>query len=438
MIRAAGRRTRSRPPWSKKRRRLAIILGIVLTLVIPALVWRARLAGEVRDALTELEAQGVPLTLQQLNDRLPAIPDGENAATVYREAARVYEDIPPHQREQLPFAGNARINPRGPLEQEALEAMRALVARNDPALVLLREAAMLPAARYIDAYSPGADTPSHHGQALETLVRLLCCQAILHAEAGDPARAMAALGDALAASQSLAHDGFPASLARQWALDGHILRALERVLSTAAPAGETLAPFEAYFTPERRATRIRQVVETDLCLFIARLRERRRPGLFRSIIVSAGVGDLNLRARLRAGMLALEWADASYDRRAVLESRYDDLYRQWIRRPLLYVTVLRYEPVARWASFRAALDQAAVAQAGLAVYRFQAARGRFPEELDALVPEALDSVPRLASTGEPVHDRPVAGGLEVHNGVEGNQRAHFFVYRGMPGQSELN
>lgn len=425
---AGGHTRRAKAPWVQKRRRLLMAIGLMLLLVLPAFVWRARLAGDVREKLASLEARGLPLTLEALDARLPAIPGGDTAASRYLEASRLYQDGGAEQRRLLPFVGDTPLAPRGPLAPESLDAMRALVAANGPALAALREASRLPETPYYAHYGFGADTARTPVSALIPLAPLLCCQALLYAESGDAGNAIETLIDALALSRSLATDGLALNLAHQWNMQQQLLQALERVLNVAPPPAATLTPFVDDFTPGLREAQVRRMLETETCLFVARLRGRTRGGIFKSVIVSAGVGDINLRAYLQAADIALGWPEATFGERALLETQYADVLKRCSKHPLLFVTLERYSLPARWAYFRDQLDRAAVAQAGLALYRYQQATGRYPEEMDALAPAYLPEVPSLASTGGPVAYRTLPGGAEIHNGAEGASRLSFAVY----------
>ena len=393
------------------------MLGLLLLAVLPGLIWRARLGGEVRERVAEVEAAGMPVRLRQLDAGLPEVSEEENAAPRYLEAARHYVDIAPALWDDLPFSGRASIDRAGPLVPDNLAAMRTLVAANGAALAAVRAAAARPDARYIGSYGDGRRPDLGHLESLRPLATLLCSHALVLAEDGRGDDAMAALADALALARSLASDGAFLSLINQWEMESYTVQALERLLHVSAPGDTALAPFLDQFTVARREQQIRRMLEVEQGLFLARIRESRRRGLLRNLVVSAGVGDLNLRAGLQCMTIALEWPDADFSERQRLEADYKNAYRRFARNELLYATFLTHSVSVRFPFYREHLDRAAVAEVALAIYRYRESNGAFPETPDALVPAFLDALPVLASSGGPVVYEVLPEEVVVHNGA---------------------
>src|SRR5690606_17477604 len=107
-----------------------------------------------------------------------------------------------------------------------------------------------------------------------------------------------------------ASDGTFLSLISQWEMESEIQETLAYVFYTYACDDAALAPFVAHFTVARREQQIRRMLEVEQGLFLARIRESRRRGLLKNLVVSAGIGDLNLRAGLVCMAIALEWPGA--------------------------------------------------------------------------------------------------------------------------------
>ena len=166
--RPESRRGRVRSPWARKRWRIGMLLALCALCLLPLLYWRAQLTADVRASLEAVEARGEPVTFADLEARLPQVHETENAALLYLEAARLFQELPADSRAALPFLGETRVSPTAPLTPAQRGAIQSLMDHNTAVRASLREAASLPAARYVRDYGRLAVDMSH----LET-VRLL-------------------------------------------------------------------------------------------------------------------------------------------------------------------------------------------------------------------------------------------------------------------------
>jgi hypothetical protein len=66
----------------------------------------------------------------------------------------------------------------------------------------------------------------------------------------------------------------------------------------------------------------------------------------------------------------------------------------------------------RWALIATTTDQARL---GCALERYRLAQGRYPENLDALVPESIPALPHDVMTGEPLRYRPAPDGYVLYS-----------------------
>lgn len=419
---SASRRRVAPSPWAKKRRRLVFVLGALVLPLVPVLWWRVALARDVRQSIAALEARGLPVRFAQLNTRQSLTPS-ENAAERYFEAAQAYQDVAAAIRAQLPFVGQPLVEPGVPLAPETRDALQAFVDANAPTLNLLREATAVPDARYVLEYGTVADVS--HLEKLRPLAALLCCQALASLENNAPSQADQSLRSALALSQSLANDGYLASLSCAWEMERQVLSVLERLLHTGELGAGSLAPYSTRFAPTSRLAQIQAVLEVEQGVFIARIREGRQRGVFKQIIVSAGVGDLNLQAYLEASALVQQWINADWASRDGIEAEYGRLSARWNEHPLLYVTLQRFSPPCDWKRFRRTLDEAVVVEVALAAYDYRLENGRYPSF-------AGDMEPRFLRESAPLSNRPegavlehLAGGARVHNGALGDNEIDF-------------
>ena len=79
------------PAPSRLRRRLLtalfILLGLALLLVTLVIVWRTNLSSKVDARLKAIRADGFPTSAAELDQWYTAVPDKENAALIYLQAA---------------------------------------------------------------------------------------------------------------------------------------------------------------------------------------------------------------------------------------------------------------------------------------------------------------------------------------------------------------
>lgn len=407
-----------RTPWARRRRRLITIALLILCLLAPGILWRARLAGEVRGQLAAYTARGLPVTLAALNQRLPDPPAEENAAVLYLDAYRTFR--PPDD--------SVALRAETP-SLENVEAMAHLVATNGEALALLYRAAALEEARYIGTYNPGPLTDVDHLQPLKTMSLLLRSQVVTATERGMPDEVSAGLRVMVALAHSLAHDGLYVSLLYQWELERQIQDTLQWVLPRVAMDVSELIDLERFFAAKRRDDAIRHMLETEQCLFVARIREGTRRNGIRTLLMASGVGDLNLRASLSLGDIALTWPTVPYAERMEVETRYATKFRAEVDRRILLATLRGNGLPASWTFFRDQLDEARVAHIGLAVYRYRRVHGVYPETLAALVPDYLAASDLVLTTGKPAEWVVTEGGVEVNSGTAEKDRLFFRLPR---------
>lgn len=409
------RRRRKDTPWSRKRRRLLLIGGCLLLPLVPAVALRLGLAREARDLVVAAEARGIPVTAEALNARLPVFDTEaqENIAARYLAAARAYTPPPGGEPVSLPFFNGPTPAPPDTLDPVQRDILSAHVEANAAVIDDLLTINAVGPARYLDSYPLSRRDRLPHLGDLQPLVSLLCAASLLHAEAGEGDRAIAALDAAAGLARSLEHDGLHTGLQFQWSMERTIIDALEYVLWRTPPDPDRLEAFARQFSVAAREARLRQVLETELGLFVARIREGRSGGFGRRAVLSAGVGDVNLREALVAGEWLLAWPEADFEGRQALEAHYASRKKAWERRPLLHATLLRFGPPDEWALFRLGLDRAAVVEVVLAAFRYRHAHGRLPASPADLAPAYLPAIPRLASNDEEPIFEPIDGGITV-------------------------
>ncbi len=415
-LEGGGSRRKARSPWAKKRRRLIVILLVVSALLLPALIWRVGVSREARILLAAMEAAGQPLTMEQINTRFPAPAEGKNGAVLYRQALVDYRDLPPDKLDLLLWRGKKPV-PGEALDPAVREATLEWLGANAGTLEKLKAAAQREQCRYVAPYQPAGYNEPSVLDRLDVLADLTCADAVLLADSHDGAATSDALACALALARSPGQDGLYNTLARQWAMEDQFLEALQYCLSRTEVAESVLQSVETQFGAGRRLDQIRHMVVVEQCLFLGRIREGRRRGMPRNILIATGVGDMNISAHVRLMGEIQDWTKAPVAERSAIERRFDAEMKKLSKRAMLFLTVNVSRPPGYWSFYRKSLDQAALARAAMAVRRYYLAQGRYPDSLEALE-AALPAAERLLpSTGRSITYTVDGGAAELSNGV---------------------
>lgn len=177
---------------------LAILAALIVLPGIPWLICELKWGGELRRELAALEAQGVPLSLQ---DAAPKpIPAERNAATLYLPLFEVNLDpAKPLYTSSGSKHGLSRFETPSTFkagEWDAAEEMRAVLGTPEcqVALAKLREASLRPECVFPVKWDQGAAVLFPHMAQFRQAVRLCSTQALLEAKAGNMAGAVDWLG----------------------------------------------------------------------------------------------------------------------------------------------------------------------------------------------------------------------------------------------------
>lgn len=397
-------------PWGRKRKRAFISFVVLVLLLSPALVWRLRLSGEVRQLVTTQREQGRLLTIEEGHGGPEAFLAEENGAGDIQEAVSGFQPFSQQHLERLPFLSGQQPPAADGFSEEQWEAMEGLVSANVDVVKRLLVAAEKPSIHYPEDYLARSDVgPTDHVATLNALVVLLCCDALLAAESRDTASAWRSLHAALVVIRSLGSDESLDSLYRQWTLETQLLYTLQWVLGKSAPEGDALNAFEAWFTPERRTAQWQRACDVELSVFIARMGRSENRGLFRGLLLAAGVGDLNLKAAFALH----EPMRSGFGLRPAEQLPHEKAYRQVHTdiqaHGLLYATVQRRHRPAHWDVMRQAWAEIVLAEVALAVEAYRVEHGDYPAK--AWVEEKASNG-ALSQLGE-LHYKAGSGSCEL-------------------------
>ena len=196
-------------PTTKPRRRWRWYHGLLLLFLLIVLAfaaWRLALESAYRSEIARLRAQGLPTTFAELNNYYAAVPDPQNAAFHYLEAARQFN--PPTDYTHLPHEfGIQWPEPWEPLTPQTLNAMRQLIDDNTTLLHHVQLAAPLTQARYPLLLDPTVTRVESLPSDLKDVAILLRYKAAVAASASDSAQASDSIINLIRFAAS--HDTYP-------------------------------------------------------------------------------------------------------------------------------------------------------------------------------------------------------------------------------------
>ncbi len=388
----------------------AAVLALGLTL------WNVDLSARAELAIARQEAGAVLLAMTP-----PAVPESENAARLYAEAARDFGEPLREPWRDAVFRG---IDAPEPVDWKG-PAVAARVKPHQDALALLRKAAGLRGYNFdyhpgpLDAVTPsGPQTPK-----LGFAVRLLALDARVRAAEGDLKRAFEDVTAILGIFRHLS--GYP-GLA--WGQEVGAWRTLEDVLRLAPPGKEPLPSLDV---PELFPL-VRKVREEHALLGMVMPVAASQPSLVTEekgkhykpveafLIESVGApaarllvipdelvamrkmfDDYQRSPRKARDETPKDWADL----RKAVESDPTSLYGAIYVKP-------KHQVLLAEGSALAALRE--TARTGLAVAAYQRKHGRYPERIEQLVPEFVAATPTDPRDGQVLRVKRVGEVIVVY------------------------
>jgi hypothetical protein len=360
--------------WSR------LIVGGILLVSAAVLLWvmgSIRAQAELVELVDQVRASSRPTTLAELNDWYVEPPPGENAASLYLEAAKLMTLT--NTAPKIDWLAGT-LPPEG-----AMAAVDAHLAANALAISKAREAMVFPSARYPVDYTkffsnPGLPTWLSRARML---LELLILEANAHAEHGDSSAAVQSMRNAFHVAQSLRDE--PTLLAGMVHL-GMFHLAVEGMASVVARVDLT----------EGEVATLENAVESA---FNPKLLERAFAGeLVFSLDHPYSDGPTFL---LRADKLQFltnlkrlsETGSQSPEEMLIaIKEIQGDVEEQPFARILMPITTISIPNLTRsYISFLESTTKFRAAQVALAVERFRARHGSLPETLDALTPGFLPS-----------------------------------------------
>ncbi len=390
-------------------------------------VFTARLEWELR----KIRQAGHPVTLAELDARYnrPLLA-GENAAPVLQQAFAAMEKVERNAEalaRRLPIVGQAELPPLGqPLEPQMVRLIRRWLDRNRRALDLLHKAGRMKDCRFPLDLTKGFSVELRHLARLRGAVRLLCLEALAAASAGDGSKAAEAIATALKVSRSVHREPFLVSALVRIGCCQLAIWNLERALNIGRRNAQALIPVQQALVAEATDNFLLGAMVGERCVGLSAWAEVRKRGA-RALAGAGGGGDLPLRL-----IPPFLWkADEAF----YLQVMNDYVEALTLPAPRRYIEAARVAKrlearIPRWAILSRMLlpalervfalahrhdAQCEAAAVAIAALRFREKNGRYPDRLEALVPEFIEAVPLDPFDGKLIRYRKVPGGIIVYS-----------------------
>lgn len=423
------------------RGKLAIALGIAAALHAMT-IWNMDVAARQQLGSLHVEAGAVALSVAP-----PRIPDRDNAALVYQrafEAMGRYGDsnpaAPASWEWEQPWKdawtekwtkwdedGEPTLDPRD-------RELRQFLARQSATLGLYRQAA----AKHGCCFDRDYGRPSLAMLLPELLpirdgARLLALDAICSAADGDGKRAIADISSMFGMAEHVRSESLMVSVLVSTVIDRLALNTMQIVLATAHVPAEEL-PAEWVSDDVSYRVLVRRALRSEEALRLATFAQVGE-GQYTvgEIIGAAGGGGFDpqcgrsiLALCYRVFLLADDLA-AHVQFTENINGIANQPYWQAKDRLKRYEEQMHSRPgglmtAVLMPSFSRAMQHVAVAEArrgaarlGLALYRYRARHGRFPEDLGGLVPEFIPALPCDPFDGKPLRLKRTGRGAVVYS-----------------------
>jgi hypothetical protein len=419
------------PPRRRPFLRLAVVLLAVLLLGLGGLgyLWYAR-DQALREALAEADRLDPGWRLAGLEAARAAVPDAENAALQVQAADAL-----------LPKSWLASASSGPSLEEEEVDqakppvrigeatsrALRGELGKAAPALASARRLAEMPRGRYALAWSAdGMGTLMPHTQQVRQVARLLHLDAVLRAHDGDVDGALASCRATLNTGRSVGDEPAVISQLQRLFCQRLAVHGLERALAQAEASEPALAAVQRALDEEGQQPLQLIAVRGERAIihqFLAVTEAGRldRPGYnIKSQTGSYRVDDAADAVRAHSAHAAYLRYLTELVEIAKLppEQQAERLQRPGLEPPPHSIKLLEAlskggNEVETARRFHADLGLLRCAVAGVAAERYRRAHGRWPDRLEALVPDYLSAVPANPFDGRPLVYRRLPDGVVV-------------------------
>jgi hypothetical protein len=403
---------------------LVVLLAVIAAVLLLRAVLNFTTGKELERYLAKAKAEGVALKMKEL---VPDCPDGDNGAILWK-AAEPLVRVENHEVHFPTEAGDSIFYWR-PINAATKAALAPILERNRKAFELMAEAATKPCFVYKDWNDPAYVGRTINALPMIRLTRLLTIDAVVRAEAGDLKGALERCRAGMDFTRKALGDA-PYQMNCLLALADMklCLAGLNRVLSGREVDPVVLADWIKELDPRPwRAQFARWVSGERAVLF----------ELFLDIInavpdaMDSTTSFGQIRNRLFYWLVRpavkseLVWTERHLERlQGTIDRPYFQVREKLIQQsreaealPWYYKAVGSFLPEFHAAAMKEASLEARMlaTRAGLACKIYKRKTGRYPENLEALVPDILPEVPIDPFIGKPLVFRIQDGELLIYS-----------------------
>jgi hypothetical protein len=408
------------------------VTAFVLVVVGTITIWRLSVSRQNRALLKAIAARGEPTNSWALNQSYAAVPDAENAASVWLNGiGQLTAGASAHrtwQKFKLPARGTS-------LNVTNLEFARGIVGSNDTALATFREAAALSKSRYPIDLTRGANTLLPHLAPLKSVARLLQAEALVAVEDRDSRRATEAIRAMLAASRSLSSEPILISQLASCAIDAIAFETAGIVINQLQLNDVELQGLAAVFARSDDTNRLALALVGERAMLLTTLRD---PQVFLSASAGGPPSSQTMADSFQDAVWPVIRATGFFERDFGfgMQAMTTNIGLSRLPDPQRFVARTNWDLVEARAreghyvlsslllpGFSKAISRdtdararARVAQIVFAIERYRLPHnGELPETLSALTPQFLPAVLRDPFDGQPLRFKRLESGYMVYS-----------------------
>jgi hypothetical protein len=438
-------------PPKRRRRRLFWVVAVfalfVLWLAVMYAFFVYWMNRDLRAAMAAADRDNPGgWKLEDIEAHREQVPDEENAALVAMKVKSLLPaawprdmkspDSEPAEKSRDGLAWDVRLDnlpPEVQLDVGLLRRLRESLARVEPAQTEARKLTGMTRGRFPIQWGSNIFQTKLNSQDARTATRLLRYEATLAAQDGDVERALAFVRGILGAARAVGDEPFLISALVRFACDAQAVQALERALAQGEPSQRELEAVQALLEKEAAEP-----------IFLRAVRGE-RGGLHKLLLsIEQGTMDLSELEWLESGSPARRPRRNFIDYLSPTLARYGhplilDLMNQYVEAAKLppekqppvmnqleqkvrkararfdIVTALLIPAISKVSNvYIRNLGSLRCATVALALERFRRDHGRWPDTLDALVPNYLSAVPNDPQDGKPLRFKHRPDGVIVY------------------------
>lgn len=384
------------------------VVFVLLLLLVALGALRIKIGSRFRNRFDELRAQGYPMSAAELQPRYAIAPDVPNAADLYLDAFSLYVEANDIEKQRLPLGGTAVLRGRTEAMPMAMKRLaQRFLTKNEAALSCLHQAAGIEHCQYPIRSGPGPAQPLSGIQPFRDVALLLCLEAQLHADNGEPNRAAQSLQTALALTQSLPDSSVLNRLV-QVTMQMSAVQTLEHILNQTSLADNDLASLSQGIDAFERRRGLRQAFIGERCHGLQGL-DQKHPGLL--LVRAVGLLQSQVLKYIDRMQAFIDITDQPEHKQTQLCAAIDKANATG--------GVLTPAVVPAFAGLfegnNSCLAYCRAARTALALERYYLAHGRWAESIDVLVPAHLASVPKDPFDGQALRFRRLHDGFVVYS-----------------------